>query len=63
MELTLELMLIVMIEVGEKSRSLHSTTHLCDRYAAAVSMPDEVYLLGGYSHEKEGEFLPKGSTS
>ena len=30
--------------------------------ASAVSMPSGVYVLGGYGHQWEKEFLPKGST-
>ena len=31
-------------------------------YASAVSLPSGVFILGGYGHEWEMEFLPKGST-
>ena len=52
-----------MFDAEKKEWVKHSETHLCHRYASAIAMPNGVYLLGGYGHEKEFEFLPIGSTS
>ena len=49
-------------DVSINQWSLHSTMKHSRPYASAVSLPSGVYILGGYGHQWEMEFLPKGST-